>query len=133
MVRTVYTSFQLSSGLNLKRTGQKAVQIHSSTFVQLDQHWGLYTVTMATYPELQLPALITWKFIRWSRSPIFWTIAFCLTKRKCSAVVETKCKREKEIFEREISFSNSTLIKNLKNKSRGSSDFFSCKMLGDFK
>lgn len=106
----MYTSFQLSSGF--KRTGQKAVQLHSSTFVQLNQHGGLYAVTMTTYPELQLPTLITRKFIRRSRSPIFGTIiAFCLTKRKY-AVVETKCKSEKEIFERKISFSNSTLIKN---------------------
>lgn len=107
----MYTSFQLFSGFNLKRTGQKAVQIHSSTFVQLYQHWGLYAVTMTTYPELQLPALITWKFIRWSRSPIFWTIAFCFTKRKCT-VAETKCKGEKEIFECEISFSKEISKKN---------------------
>lgn len=129
VVPTMYTSFQLSSGFNLKRTGQKAVQIHSSTFVQLYQHWGLYAVTMTTYHELQLPALITWKFIRWSRSPIFWTIAFCFTKRKCT-VAETKCKGEKEIFECEISFSNSTLLKNQRKiKAVGRRTFFLVKCM----
>ena len=133
VVRTMYTSFQLSSGFNLKRTGQKAVQIHSSTFVQLYQHWGLYGVTMTTYPELQLPALITWKFIRWSRSPIFLNDSFLPYKKEMHSGWNKMQRWKRDIWVRNFLFQLNAAKKSKKNKSSGSSDFFSCKMHGDFK
>lgn len=129
----MYTSFQLSSGFNLKRTGQKAVQIHSSTFVQLYQHWGLYagyhdnvswasasgTDNLKIYPVISIPDFLNDGFLPY--------------KKEMHSGWNKMQRWKRDIWVRNFLFQLNAAKKSKKNKSSGLSAFFSCKMHGDFK